>query len=148
MESQNYRKKEKRGRGFSLSLIAVIVVCVVAAASVGMVLLVSRRETDAEMAKLTGRWIRPDGGYVLEIRGVMDDGAVDAAYYNPRPINVADAQLSRREKKPYLFIELRDTGYPGATYDLIYEENQDALIGVYYQPAIDQRFEVVFIRYE
>jgi hypothetical protein len=122
-----------------------MVVCVVAAAAAGILFFSS---TDKERAKLTGRWMRPDGGYVLEIRGVMRDGTVDAAYYNPRPINVSDAQLSRREKKYYLFIELRDTGYPGATYDLIYDESEDVLIGVYYQPAIDQRFEVVFVRYE
>ena len=38
---------------------------------------------------LIGRWLRPDGGYIIEIRSVSADGRMDAAYLNPRSINVA-----------------------------------------------------------
>ncbi|MGA9534283.1 MAG: hypothetical protein WBR24_00105, partial [Desulfobacterales bacterium] len=44
---------------------------------------------------LIGRWRRPDGGYVIEIRGIDADGKIDAGYFNPRPINVARADASR-----------------------------------------------------
>jgi hypothetical protein len=47
-----------------------------------------------DFAKLKGKWQRPDGGYVLEVRGVADDGKIDAAYLNPNPINVARAATS------------------------------------------------------
>lgn len=29
--------------------------------------------------RLVGRWVRPDGGYVLEVREIRKDGAVSAA---------------------------------------------------------------------
>jgi len=45
-----------------------------------------------------------------------------------------------------VFIELRDTGYPGSTYTLIYNLQQDMLTGIYYQAAVNQSFEVVFVR--
>src|SRR6266850_2054637 len=32
---------------------------------------------------LKGRWLRPDGGYVLEIRDINPDGMMDVAYFNP-----------------------------------------------------------------
>src|ERR1043165_8425589 len=44
--------------------------------------------------KLRGRWLRPDGGYVLEIRSVADDGRAEAAYFNPNPIHVAWAKIA------------------------------------------------------
>jgi hypothetical protein len=40
---------------------------------------------------LRGRWVRPDGGYVIEIREAQAGGGPDAAYLNPRPINVSRA---------------------------------------------------------
>ena len=45
-----------------------------------------------------------------------------------------------------MFIELRDVNYPGATYNLTYNPKRDQLRGVYYQPAVRQSFDVVFIR--
>src|SRR5262245_32342925 len=32
---------------------------------------------------LHGRWLRPDGGYILDIRDVDAHGKIDAAYLNP-----------------------------------------------------------------
>src|SRR5262245_38211615 len=43
-------------------------------------------------SRLVGRWQRPDGGYVIEIRNVATNGKLDAGYFNPRPINVARAE--------------------------------------------------------
>jgi len=93
---------------------------------------------------LIGRWRRPDGGYVIEIRGIDADGKVDAGYFNPRPINVARAEASRDVDGLKIFVELQDVGYPGATYSLIYNPRQNVLEGLYYQPAAGQTFEVVF----
>jgi len=93
-----------------------------------------------------GRWLRPDGDYVLEIRGIDTEGRVEAAYFNPNPIHVSRAEASREGAVPRLFVELRDTGYPGATYSLTYEAETRTLRGVYYQPALAQSFDVVFIR--
>jgi len=36
---------------------------------------------------LVGRWIRPDGGYIIEIRNVDSNGILAAAYFNPRPVD-------------------------------------------------------------
>jgi len=95
---------------------------------------------------LVGRWVRPDGGYVIDIRGIGSGGRVDAGYFNPGEINVARAEATSEESRLKLFIELRDTGYPGSTYDLVYDEQQDMLIGVYFQAAIQQNFNVLFVR--
>jgi uncharacterized protein (DUF2147 family) len=94
---------------------------------------------------LIGRWRRPDGGYVIEIRGIDADGKIDAGYFNPRPINVARAEASRDVDGLKVFVELQDVGYPGATYSLIYNPRQNVLEGLYYQPAAGQTFEVVFV---
>jgi len=95
---------------------------------------------------LVGRWIRSDGGYIIEIRNVNSNGQLQAAYFNPRPINVSQARLIHMDKEVQIFIELRDTGYPGATYALTYHPEQNMLAGIYYQPTVDQSFEVVFVR--
>jgi hypothetical protein len=95
---------------------------------------------------LRGRWLREDGGYVLELRGIGASGRMDAAYYNPGPIRVSRAEASREGANLKVFVELRDTGYPGCTYTLEYNPGSDALLGVYYQAAVDQSFDVMFVR--
>jgi hypothetical protein len=49
--------------------------------------------------RLVGRWLRSDGGYVLEIRRTEPDGRLDAAYLNPRSIHVSRAEWRREETK-------------------------------------------------
>ncbi|MGW8320615.1 MAG: hypothetical protein ACWGSD_03580 [Thermodesulfobacteriota bacterium] len=97
---------------------------------------------------LVGKWVRPDGGYVISVRSVDPKGRVDAAYFNPRPINVSRAEASVQGKAVKLFMELQAAGYPGSTYELIYDPGNDALVGVYFQAAMQQSFEVVFLRTE
>ena len=101
---------------------------------------------NSEFQKLKGRWRRPDGGYVVEIKSVADGGAMDAAYFNPNPIHVAKAQASQDGAATKVFIELRDVNYPGSTYTLTYEPGRDRLAGIYYQAVERQRYEVVFER--
>jgi 4-amino-4-deoxy-L-arabinose transferase-like glycosyltransferase len=95
---------------------------------------------------LIGRWLRPDGGYIIEIRSISADGRMDAVYLNPRSIHVARAEASWKKGRQAVFIELQDTGYPGSTYTLDYNPDQDIFTGVYFQAAIKKGFEVVFVR--
>ena len=95
---------------------------------------------------MKGKWLRPDGGYVLDIRSVAADGKMDAGYYNPRPIHVARAEARTEGGVGKVFVELRDVNYPGSTYTLTYDPKGDCFNGVYYQAAIKQSFDVVFTR--
>jgi hypothetical protein len=99
-----------------------------------------------DVDRLVGRWLRPDGNYVLEIRSAGKDGKVDAAYFNPNPINVSKAEVSSEEGKTHLFVEMRDRGYEGNYYTLTYDPGLDRLAGVYHQLSIGQEFEVEFVR--
>ena len=99
-----------------------------------------------EFQKLIGKWQRPDGGYVIEIKGVDADGKLDAAYFNPKPIHVARAQAAIDGKSLKVFIELRDVNYPGSTYTLVSGPGSDYFTGIYYQALQQQSFEVNFVR--
>ena len=96
--------------------------------------------------RLVGRWVRPDGGYVLEIRSVRADGKLDAAYLNPRSIKVSRAEWRREDGRLLVFVELRDVNYPGSTYNLRYVPDKDRLSGAYYQAVQKQTFDVEFVR--
>ena len=96
--------------------------------------------------KLTGRWQRPDGGYIIEVRSIEPGGRMNAAYFNPRPINVAKAEASQSDGTVSVFIELRDVNYPGSTYRLTYDSADDCLKGIYFQAALGQTFDVYFVR--
>ena len=106
----------------------------------------SSQETSSDFAMLKGRWRRPDGGYVIDIRDVDSTGKVDVAYFNPNPIRVSKAEVTREGAAPKLFIELRDVGYPGCTYTLIHDPKTDQLRGIYFQAAVQQNYDVVFFR--
>ena len=103
-------------------------------------------ENNSEFQKLKGNWVRPDGGYILELRSVEDGGKIAASYSNPRPINVSKAEASQDGLATKVFIELRDVNYPGSTYDLTYNSQADQLQGIYYQAALQQQFDVYFVR--
>lgn len=102
--------------------------------------------TPNNLRKLVGRWARPDGGYVIDIRNVDADGKLQVAYFNPRPIHVSQARVTKAQEKPQIFVELRDVGYPGATYTLTYNAQHDVLAGLYFQPTVGQTFDVIFVR--
>ena len=103
-------------------------------------------EARSNFENLVGRWLRPDGGYVIEIRSVHKGGKIDAGYYNPRPINISQAKASHKGNAVKVFIELFDEMYPGSTYELTYDPQNDVFIGTYFQAALKQSFEVVFVR--
>jgi hypothetical protein len=95
---------------------------------------------------LIGRWLRLDGGYIFEIRAVDPSGKIDGLYFNPRSINIAKAEATRDGSKLNVFVELRAPNYPGSTYTLVYDREQDQLRGTYFQATLGQSFDVYFVR--
>lgn len=104
----------------------------------------SAKKTDAQ--RLIGRWVRPDGGYILEVKEIGNDGKLKAAYFNPKSIKVARAELHRKEGKLNITVELRDVNYPGSTYHLQYDPKSDRLIGTYFQAVYGETYEIEFTR--
>ena len=96
--------------------------------------------------RLVGRWVRPDGGYVLHVQEVVKDGTLKAGYFNPRPINVAKAEWGQKDGMLAVFVELRDVNYPGSTYTLQYDPASDRLKGTYFQAVEKQTFKIEFTR--
>jgi hypothetical protein len=105
-----------------------------------------QNQVQTDVQRLEGRWVRPDGGYILELRDFKKDGKVTAAYFNPRPIKVYSAKWSRKEGKINLFVELRDVNYPGSKYNLQYDPKTDRLKGTYFQAVEKQTFNIEFVR--
>lgn len=101
---------------------------------------------EPDLRKLVGRWLRPDGGYVIEVRAVGDDGRLDAAYFNPRPIHVEQATAWREGGMARIFLELKDVNYPGSTYRLSWDPATDRLSGIYFQAVERQPYDVYFVR--
>ena len=101
-------------------------------------------QTDVQ--RLEGRWVRPDGGYILELWDIKKDGSISAAYYNPRPIKVFSANWNHKDGKINLFVELRDFNYPGSKYNLQYDQKSDRLKGTYFQAVEKQTFNIEFVR--
>jgi hypothetical protein len=103
-------------------------------------------EPGPDPAKLVGRWLRADGGYLLQLTEPGPDGQLQAAYFNPRPINVARAAWKHQDGYLGAFVELRAPNYPGSTYTLAYDPTQDRLVGLYFQAAMQEQFDVEFKR--
>ena len=105
-------------------------------------------EEQIDFNSLVGEWVRTDGGYIIRVQGIKPDGSIDVGYFNPKEINIAEANVSRWKGLNKLFIKLQDEGYPGSTYTLYYYADKDALAGFYYQAALKETYEVVFLRKE
>jgi uncharacterized protein (DUF2147 family) len=99
-----------------------------------------------EQQRLEGRWIRPDGGYILELKNVSNEGNMMAMYFNPRPINVGTSSWRKEEGNLIVFVELRDINYQGSTYTLTYDSDSDRLKGKYFQAPTGMTYEVEFYR--
>lgn len=100
----------------------------------------------ADLGVLRGRWVRPDGGYLISIRNADAGGKLDALYANPRALPFARAEATRDGKTLRAFFELRAGGYNGSTYTLTYDPTDATLKGVYYQAVAQQKFDVYFVR--
>ena len=102
--------------------------------------------TNPAFYQIKGKWQRTDGDYLLEIRNVRPGGSLEATYANPQPIRVSKAEASIDGTRTKVFVELRDVNYPGCTYALTHDAAADRLVGVYFQAAQQQEFEVTFER--
>ncbi len=105
-------------------------------------------QADGTFATLPGRWVRPDGGYIINIKSVDASGKLDAAYANPNPLPFSRAEATRDGNTIKLFFELRAGGYNGSTYTLTYDPASDTLKGVYFQAIAQQKFDIYFMRYK
>ena len=145
------RKKKKK---WPILVICLIVVGLAAVVVYGLLsrfspetaATITPKKEKVDFDRLVGKWVRPDGGYMIQITNIHQDGKVDAAYFNPRPIHVSRSNVSEEGGIIQVFIELQGQGYPGSTYTLKYNSELDALVGVYFQAVIKQQFEVVFQR--
>ena len=99
-----------------------------------------------EVAVLIDRWVRPDGGYILDLQSISSDGKLTASYYNPNPIRISRAQVTPQGEVLRIYVEFDDVNYHGSNYTLVYNEQYDALVGIYFQAKMQQEFEVVFVR--
>jgi hypothetical protein len=59
---------------------------------------------------------------------------------------VSKAEASQTGETLKVFIELRDTNYPGSTYTLTYNAANDRLEGIYFQAVQKENFTVEFRR--
>jgi uncharacterized protein (DUF2147 family) len=105
-------------------------------------------QADGAFGTLPGRWVRPDGGYVINIKSVDASGKLDASYANPNPLPFSRAEATRDGNTIKLFFELRAGGYNGSTYTLTYDPASDTLKGVYFQAVAQQKFDIYFMRYK
>ena len=96
--------------------------------------------------QLEGRWVRQDGGYILDLLNIRPDGNMKAFYFNPRNINVHEASWKFEDERLILYVELRDVNYPGSNYTLMYRASQDLLWGSYFLAVQKQTMNVNFVR--
>jgi hypothetical protein len=149
------RKKRKFKNNINqMILLAAMIIIIVAASIIIFTRMSDEEETPASTGatidpqKLAGHWLRPDGGYILEFTNIGDDGSLDAAYFNPNPINIAECKWHWNGTHLQIFVKFDDVNYQGSTYDLIYLPQQDRMTGNYFQAMMGQNFDVVFIRKE
>jgi len=95
---------------------------------------------------LKGRWVRRDGNYTIDIRGIDPSGKIDATYFNPNPVDVVKAQASTEDGALNLFLELQGPRHPGSTYTLVYDPKSGCLLGIYFHAVTQQKFAVIFQR--
>ena len=100
-----------------------------------------------EQTDFFGTWLRSDGTYKIEIEAGEKADTVVARYFNPDPINVETSIFDEVEGQPRLEFVLRDEGYPGSAYRLIYLAERRVLVGTYARPDAEPS-QVYFVREE
>lgn len=134
-------------------LFILMMLCVMATFFIGLTIasaqdvkLQTKDSQNNQYQRLEGRWVRPDGGYILELKNVGSSGDLKAMYFNPRPINVGISNWRKEESKLTVFVELRDINYQGSTYMLQYDPDSDQLKGKYFQAPTGMTYEIEFLR--
>lgn len=107
---------------------------------------VSSIKKSADKNLLVGDWVRTDASYLIKISKVNEDGTLEAQYFNPKPINVGNANWEESHGNLTITVELRDVNYPGSKYTLHYLPDRDVLAGDYYQAVQGLNFYVEFVR--
>jgi len=103
-------------------------------------------QLSAEFETVRGKWLRPDGGYVLELKALLAENQLTAGYFNPGPIHVGEAKIYQENGFLKVFVKMQDKNYPGSTYTLIYDKESDRLRGIYFQAVQGVEYEVEFTR--
>jgi hypothetical protein len=103
-------------------------------------------KSGGDFKAIEGKWVRSDAEYMLDLKVPDSSGKIQATYFNPRPINVSKAEAKVEDGVVKVFVELQDVGYPGCTYKLTYIKDRDALAGVYHQAAMQQSYDIMFMR--
>lgn len=98
----------------------------------------------AAFEKIKGKWVRGDGGYVLEFKQLLPNNTLDVAYFNPSPIHVGKARIYEERGFTKVFVELQDVNYPGSRYTLILNTDKNQLVGNYFQATQQVDYEVAF----
>jgi hypothetical protein len=96
--------------------------------------------------KLTGKWLRADGPYTIEIKSVINDSVLEVGYFNPNPIPEVQGSWRMFDDKLKVSVVLNDQTYQGSFYDLTYNERSKNLVGTFYQARVKQAFDVYFTR--
>jgi len=107
---------------------------------------VSSNKKSPDINLLAGDWVRTDASYLIKIIKVNKDGTLEAQYFNPKPINVGEANWEESHGNLSITVELRDANYPGSTYTLSYLPDREILAGDYYQAVQGVNFYVEFTR--
>ncbi len=131
-----------------LGVVALLIGCDAPGTSEGTEQVESGTIEPEALESVAGRWLRPDGGYILELSRPSPGEKFKATYLNPRPIRVATTRVTREGNATRVFVELLDVGYPGSYYDLVYDPAGDRLVGFYFQAKMNATFDVFFVRAE
>lgn len=134
---------KKSNKKWSIVLIFIIIILIPA---IWFLFLNKEPNTSAVSEKLTGKWVRADGPYTIEITSVKKDGVLELGYFNPNPIAGAKGSWRMHDEKLRVFVVLNDINYQGSTYELTYNERSNNLIGLFYQAKVKQTFDVFFTK--
>jgi hypothetical protein len=93
--------------------------------------------------KLTGKWLRNDGKYTLEIKLVNDNGTLGAAYFNPKPVELGRTEWMIYKDRLHVLVELKGP-YILSNYQLVYDEESKRLVGTFFQAVEQETYSIYF----
>jgi len=152
------RKRRKSSRGIAFAVVAVILVLAFGSyrffTGTGLNKKTTRNvESESKpvaeapsLDRVVGRWSRSDTSARLEIRGVRDNGLLDALYYNPHAVHIETAAAKQERNYVRVYVKLQDPSDPGSTYRLNYDPQLDSMRGDYYDAVARQMSDVTFTR--
>ncbi len=138
--------KKNKTINISAAAIIILIVVLIILFTINNEDTVSPNRKAVDKNLLIGDWVRTDASYLIKIVKVNKDGTLEAQYFNPKPINVGDANWEESHGNLKIIVELSDVNYPGSKYTLSYLPDRDILAGDYYQAVQGLNFYVEFIR--